>query len=73
MNGCILKDMWLKFFGNSLTSVVHGAVACWQKKHYLSEFLAKGHLLRLSSQSRMSANDRDENEMTPGAVHRSPD
>jgi hypothetical protein len=32
-------------------------------------FLAKGHLAR---QSRLSANDKGDNEMIPGAVHRTP-
>ena len=35
----------------------------------LSGFLANGHLARVS---RLSANDKIDNEMVPGAVHRSP-
>ena len=35
-------------------------------------FQAKGHLPRVSRQSRLSANDKGDNEMIPGAVHRAP-
>ena len=35
----------------------------------MSEFLAKDHLPRVSHQS---VNDKGDNEMIPGAVHRSP-
>ena len=44
---------------------------CWC--HWiLSEFLVKCHLLRVSRQSRLSANAKGDNEMIPGGVHRSP-
>ena len=38
----------------------------------LSGFLAKHHLPRVSCQSRLSANDKGDNEMISWAVHRSP-
>ena len=44
----------------------------WRFQQLLSDFLAKGHLPRVSRQSRLSANDKRGNEMIPGAVHRSP-
>ena len=39
----------------------------------LSGFLAKGDFSLVSLQSRLSANDKDENEMIPGNAHRSLD
>ena len=42
---------------------------CYQ---FLPEFLVEGHLLRVSRQSRLLANDKSDNEMISGAVHRSP-
>ena len=39
---------------------------------FLPGFLAKGHLPRVSLQSRLSANGSGDNEMIPGAVDRSP-
>ena len=61
--------------------VLHGALGCGQKSfqlvwrchQLLSEFLAKGHLSRLLRQPRLSANDKGDNEMIPGAVYISPD
>ena len=41
----------------------------WRCYQLLSGFLAKGHFLRVSRESSLSAND---NEITPEAVHRSP-
>ena len=38
----------------------------------LSGFLAKDHLPRVSRQSRLLANDKSNNEVIAGAVHRSP-
>ena len=38
----------------------------------LSGFLAKGHFPRVSYQSRLSANDKDDSKMISGAEHRSP-
>ena len=38
-----------------------------------SGFLTKGDLPRVSRQSFLSTNDVGDNEMIPGAVHRSPD
>ena len=35
-------------------------------------FLVKGHLPRVPCQSLLSANDKGDNEIIPGAVHRSP-
>ena len=37
----------------------------------MSGFLAKGHLPPVSNQPRLSANGKGDNEVTPGAVHRS--
>ena len=34
--------------------------------------LVKGHFPRVSRQSRLSANDKGDNEIIPGAVHRYP-
>ena len=45
----------------------------WRYPKLLSGFLANDHLSRVSRQSHLSANDKDDNEMIPGAVHRSPD
>jgi hypothetical protein len=45
----------------------------WRCHQFMSGFLTKGHLSRVSSQSRLSANDKGDNEMMPRAVHRSPD
>ena len=44
----------------------------WQCHQLLSGFLAKGLLPRISRQSRLSTNDKSDNEMIPGAEHRSP-
>ena len=41
----------------------------WRCHHLQSDFLANGHLSRVS---RQSDNDKDGNEVKPGAVHRSP-
>ena len=57
--------------------VISGAMGCdqkcfkiaWRFHQLLSRFLVKGHLPRLSSQLRLSANDNGDNEMMPGAVH----
>ena len=38
----------------------------------ISGFLAKGQLSIVSGQLRMSANDKGDNKMTSGFVHRSP-
>ena len=40
----------------------------WWFHQLLSGFLANGHLPRVSRQSRLSANDKDNNEMIPEAV-----
>ena len=57
-------------------SFIHGAMSCGQKSfklawlchQLLSRILAKCHLSRMSHQSCLSANDKDDNEMIPGAV-----
>ena len=57
--------------------VVHGAMGCSQKgfklvsrwHQLLSGFVASDNLPRLSRQSRLSANDKGDNEMIPGTVH----
>jgi hypothetical protein len=43
----------------------------WRCHQFLSEFLEKGYLPRISRQSRLSAHDKGNNEMIPGTVHRS--
>ena len=43
----------------------------WRCLQLLSEFLAKGHLPRVTSVTPV-ANDKGDNEMIPRAVHRSP-
>ena len=43
----------------------------WRCHQLLSGFLAKGHLPRVSRQSRLSVNDKCDNEMIQEAVHRS--
>ena len=60
--------------------VVHEVMGCGQKSiklvwrchQLLSGFLGKGHLLQVSHQSSWSPNDKSDNEMIPGAMHRSP-
>ena len=57
--------------------VVHGTMGCGQKSfqqchQILSGVVANGHLPRVSRQSLPSANDWGDNEMVPGAMHRSP-
>jgi hypothetical protein len=42
----------------------------WQCHQLLSGFLAKGHLHRVSRQSCLSANDKADDVMITGAVHR---
>ena len=44
----------------------------WRCHQLLSGFLVTGHLPRVSRKSRSSANDKSDNEMILGAVHRSP-
>jgi hypothetical protein len=44
----------------------------WECRQLLSRFLVKSHLPQVLHQSRLSANDKGDNEMIPGAVHRSP-
>ena len=44
----------------------------WRYYQLLSRFLANGHLHRVSRQLRLSADDKGENEMIQGALHRSP-
>ena len=44
----------------------------WRCHHLLSGFLANVHLLRVSRKSRLSTNDKGDNEMIPGVVHRTP-
>jgi hypothetical protein len=66
------KCIFFLFFG------IYGAMGCghkslmlvWQCHQLLPEFVAKGHLSRMSCQSHLSVNGKDENEMIPGAVHR---
>ena len=61
-------------------AVVHGAMGfakksfklVWLCHQLLSRFLANGQLPRVSRQSRISANDKSDNEMIPRAVQRSP-
>ena len=43
-------------------------IVCWCLQ-FQSEFLAKVHLPRVARQSRLSPNDKCENEMILGAVH----
>ena len=45
----------------------------WRYYQLLSGFLTKGHLPRVSRQSRLSANDKGDDEKIPGAVYRSTD
>ena len=60
--------------------VDHGAIRCcqrsfkltWRCHQLLSGFLVNGHLLRVPCQSGLLANDKDVNEMIPGAVYTSP-
>ena len=44
----------------------------WQYHHLLSWFSANGHLSRVSRQSHLSSNNKGDNVMKPGVVHRSP-
>ena len=60
--------------------VVHGAMCCcrrsvklvWQCHQLFSGFLVNGYFPRVSFQSRLSINDKDD-ELIPVAGHRSPD
>ena len=61
----------------SRVPVVHGAMGCgqknftivWRYHQLLSGFVAIGYLPQVSRQSRLSANDKGDNEMIQGAVH----
>ena len=44
----------------------------WRCQQLLYGFLANGHIPRVSLLSNLSANDRADNEMKPGNLHRSP-
>ena len=44
----------------------------WRGHQLLPKFLANGYLPRVSHQSRLSANDKGDNEMIPAVVHISP-
>ena len=44
----------------------------WRCHQLLSGFLANVYLPRVPRQSRLLANDKGDNEIIPGAVHRSP-
>ena len=44
----------------------------WPYRQFLFGFLANGHFPRVSSQSRLSANDKGDNQMKAGTVNRSP-
>ena len=48
---------------------LYASMACHQ---LLSGFLANGHLPRVSRQSCLPANDKSNNEVKPGAVHKYP-
>ena len=45
----------------------------WRRYQILSEFLTNGHLPRVLCQSHLSDNNNGNNEVTPEAVHISPD
>ena len=45
----------------------------WRYQQFLSGLLANDNLPRVSRQSCLSANNKGDNEMIPGAVPRSPD
>ena len=47
-------------------------ILVWRCYQLLSGFLAKDHLSRVSHRSRLSTDVKGDNEMIPGAVHRSP-
>ena len=58
--------------------VVYGAMAkksfmlVLRRHQLLSGFVANDHLLRVSRQSRLTVTDKGDNEMIPGALHKSP-
>ena len=60
--------------------VVDGVMGCdqksfkivWRCHQLLSRFLAKGHLLQASRQSRLSASDKGDNELMLRFMHRYP-
>ena len=64
----------------AIMPVVHAAMGCRQKSfklvwwchQLLSWFLVNDHLPRVSLQSRLSANDKGDNEIIPRTVLRSP-
>ena len=58
----------------------HGAMGCdqknfklvWRCHQLLSRFFVKGYLHRVSRQSHILGNDKGDNEMIQGTVHRYP-
>ena len=64
-----------------VTPVVREAMHCgqkivtivWRCHQLLFGFLARGTFPRVSRESHLSVNDKADNEMIPGAVHRFPD
>ena len=58
-------------------TIARGVMGCgikklWRCHQLLSTLLAHGYLLRVSRQACLSTNDKRDNEMIPGAVHKSP-
>ena len=64
----VLNSLWRE----SITLGQKSFTLVCQRHQLLTGFLAKGYLPGVSCQSRLSANDKGDNGMIPGAVHRSP-
>ena len=62
----------LPFLHRAMDCGQKSAMLVWRFHQLLSEFLAKDHLPLVLRQSRLSANDKGDNEMIPGIVYRSP-
>ena len=63
--------MWYTLSTEPWAATTEASCWCGTAKQLLSRFLANGHLLQVSRQSRLSANDKGD-EIKPGAVHISP-
>ena len=72
----ILRSIYVNFLSFYFFDV-HRAIGCgqqsftlvWRCHQLLSRVLARGHLPLVSPQSRLSANDKGDNEMSPGALY----
>ena len=72
------RIMWIDNLKRTCCTWSHGLrtkkwlKVMWWRRQFLSVFLAYGHLPWVSRQSRLMSNDKGDNEMISGDVHRSP-